>query len=234
VKLVVCCWNLASGTVHNEDLNKQMAADAVFASLEVCVDQVEAWIFRPTSAGETSPLLPDTEQAQIAALHDLGLAASSERLFDRDEVSGRIAQAFEVPIALISLIDEVHRRPGPDAVSETKGGVPKDSLEAHVVAANEVLVSEDVTKDARFADDPLVLEKGIRFYAGAPLRTSSGPVIGSVCLVDTRPRQFAEEDRERLQQMADGLMAQIEERAKELADHPQDLVPLNNPSKKPA
>jgi predicted PurR-regulated permease PerM/GAF domain-containing protein len=234
VKLAVCCWNLASGPVHNEDLNKQMAADAVFASLEVCVDQVEAWIFRPTSAGETSLLLPDTEQAQIAALHDLGLAASSERLFDRDEVSGRIAQAFEVPIALISLVDEVHRRPGPDADSETKGGVPKDSLEAHVVAANEVLVSEDVAKDARFADDPLVLEKGIRFYAGAPLRTSSGPVIGSVCLVDTRPRQFAERDRERLQQMADGLMAQIEERAKEMADHPQDLVALNNPSKKPA
>jgi GAF domain-containing protein len=112
--------------------------------------------------------------------------------------------------------------------------VPKDSLEAHVVAANEVLVSEDIEKDARFADDPLVLEKGIRFYAGAPLRTSSGPVIGSVCLVDTRPRQFAERDRERLQQMADELMAQIEDRAKKRAAHPQDLVPPNNPSKGPA
>jgi len=227
VKLVVCCWNLASGTVQNEDLNKQMAADAVFASLEVCVDQVETWIFRPTSAGETPPLLPDTEQAQIAALRDLGLAVLSERLFDWDEVSARIAQAFEVPIALVSLVDEAHRRPGPDAVSEISGtnqDVTKDSLEAHVVATNEVLVSEDVTKDARFADDPLVLEKGIRFYAGAPLRTSSGPVIGSVCLIDTRPRPFAERDRERLQQMADELMAQIEDRGKEGAAHPQDLV----------
>ena len=61
-----------------------------------------------------------------------------------------------------------------------------------MIAANEVLVSEDVTEDPRFADDPLVLEKGIRFYAGAPLRTSAGLVIGALCLIDTRPRQFPE------------------------------------------
>ena len=66
-----------------------------------------------------------------------------------------------------------------------------------MIAANEVLVSEDVTEDPRFADDPLVLEKGIRFYAGAPLRTSSGLVIGALCIIDTRPREFPEPDRRR-------------------------------------
>ncbi len=215
VKLVVCCWNLAPGTEQTEDLKKQMAADAVFASLAACVDQVNAWVSRPTSPGETPPVRPDTEQAQIAALHDLGLTTPRARQFD--EVSKKVAQAFDAPIALVSLVDEVHR-PHPGALEAhqdsqaTEQASREDSLDAHVVAANEVLVSEDVTKDARFDDDPLVLEKGIRFYAGAPLRTSSGLVVGCLCVIDTRPREFPEADRQRLQDMADALMIQVEDR----------------------
>jgi predicted PurR-regulated permease PerM len=215
VKLVVCCWNLAPGTEQTEDLKKQMAADAVFASLAACVDQVNAWVSRPTSPGEAPPVRPDTEQAQIAALHDLGLTTPRARQFD--EVSKKVAQAFDAPIALVSLVDEVHR-PHPGALEAhqdsqaTQQASREDSLDAHVVAANEVLVSEDVTKDARFDDDPLVLEKGIRFYAGAPLRTSSGLVVGCLCVIDTRPREFPEADRQRLQDMADALMIQVEDR----------------------
>ena len=216
VKLVVCCWNLAPGTGQTEDLKKQMAADAVFASLEACVDQVDAWICRPASPGEPPPIPPDTEQEQLAALHGLRLAAAKDRQFD--DVSRKVAQAFDTPIALVSFVDEVHHTL-PDTA-----GVPQElqaasrtpheeSLDTRVIAANEVLVSEDVTEDPRFADDPLVLEKGIRFYAGAPLRTSSGLVIGSLCVIDTRPREFPEQDRRRLQEMADEVMAEIERRS---------------------
>jgi GAF domain-containing protein len=112
----------------------------------------------------------------------------------------------------------VHRSP-PDAAGSTQETQlahqtrHEESLDAHVIAANEVLMSEDVTKDPRFADDPLVLEKGIRFYAGAPLRTSAGLVIGALCIIDTRPRKFQELDCRRLQEMADELMSQIEHRS---------------------
>jgi hypothetical protein len=218
MKLVVCAWNLAPGTGQTEDLKKQMAADAVFASLEACVGQAEAWVRRPASPGETPPVVPDTEQEQHAALRELGLASAKDRQFD--EVSRKVAQAFDVPIALVSFADEVHR-PSPNAT-----GLPQDAraadpiphqelLDAHVFATNEVLVSEDVTEDPRFADDPLVLEKGIRFYAGAPLRTSGGLVIGALCVIDTRPREFPEPNRQRLQAMADELMSQIERRSTE-------------------
>jgi predicted PurR-regulated permease PerM/GAF domain-containing protein len=216
VKLVVCCWNLAPGIGQSEDLKKQMAADRVFASLEACVDQVNAWVCRPASPGETPPVLPDTEQAQLAALHDLGLSSVKSRQFD--EVSRKVSQAFDVPIALVSFVDEVHR-PQPDATSLTEETQViqqpphQESLDAHVIAANEVLVSEDVTNDPRFADDPRVLEKGIRFYAGAPLRTSAGLVIGTLSVIDTRPREFSEPDCQRLQDMADELMSQIERRS---------------------
>jgi len=72
-----------------------------------------------------------------------------------------------------------------------------------------VLVAEDVAQDPRFSDNPLILEKGIRFYAGAPLRTASGLVLGSLCVIDTQPRAFADEDRERLQALADDLMVDL-------------------------
>jgi GAF domain-containing protein len=228
MKLVVCCWNLAPGTGQTEDLKKQMAADAVFASLETCIEQVDAWVCRPTSPSEAPPTLPDTEQAQLAALHDLGLASAKGRQFD--EVSGKIAQTFDAPIALVSFVNEVHR-PQPDAAGLTRESEVtqqishQESLDARVIAANEALVSEDVTKDPRFADDPLVLEKGIRFYAGAPLRTSTGLAIGALCIIDTQPREFSESDCQRLQEMADELMSQIEPRSVEDTSKPQtDLV----------
>lgn len=236
VKLVVCCWNLAPGTGQTEDLKKQMAADAVFASLEACIDQVNAWISRPASLDSPPPVSSDTEQAQLTALQDLGLASVRGQQFD--EVSREVAQAFDAPIALVSLINEV-RQPGSDTQDPSQEAQTlhqashEEALDAHVVAANEVLVSEDVTKDTRFADDPLVLEKGIRFYAGAPLRTSAGVVIGSLCVIDTQPREFPEQDRRRLQEMADALMAQIERQTTEGQSHITDTVPKSNSSAGP-
>jgi predicted PurR-regulated permease PerM/GAF domain-containing protein len=224
MKLVVCGWNLAPGAGQTEDLKSQTAADAVFASLEAYIEQVDAWVSRPTSPSETPPVLPGSEQAQLAALHDLGLASAKDRQFD--EVAGRVAQTFDAPIALVSFVGEVHR-PQPEAAGLTREtevtqqAPHEETLNAHVIAANEVLVSEDVTEDPRFADDPLVLEKGIRFYAGAPLRTSAGLVIGVLSIIDTRPREFAESDCRRLQEMADELMNQIERRASEDTGKPQ-------------
>ena len=197
------------------DLTKQMAADAVFMSLEACLNQVEAWVSDLASPAETSPVLADTEQERIAALSHLGLASAADRQFD--QVSRTVAQAFDVPIALVSLADPVRhpRHEGPDPASDPNAGwqPAHEPLEAHVVATGEVLVAEDVAEDERFADDSVVLEKGIRFYAGAPLRTSDGVVIGALCIIDTKPREFLEPDQLRLQDMANEFMADLEQRA---------------------
>jgi predicted PurR-regulated permease PerM/GAF domain-containing protein len=227
VKLVVCSWNPAPGGGQTEDPTAQMAADAVFASLEACVDQVNAWVSRPASVTATSPVARDTEQGQFQALQDLGLAFGRGRQFE--DRSRQVAQAFDVPIALVSLVDLVQRpSPGAAGLSDDAqagpGELHQESLDAHVIAANEVLVSEDVTKDPRFADDPLVLEKGIRFYAGAPLRISSGLVIGALCVIDTKPRKFPETDRRRLQKMADELVADLESRPTEGENRPPGAV----------
>jgi GAF domain-containing protein len=78
------------------------------------------------------------------------------------------------------------------------------------VADDEMVVVEDVAKDERFTSNPFLLEKGIRFYAGAPLRTASGFVLGSLCVIDIKPRSFGPKDRKFLQFIADELMSKVE------------------------
>jgi predicted PurR-regulated permease PerM/GAF domain-containing protein len=230
LKLVVCCWNPVRGQGQTEDLATQMAADAVFVSLDACVNHVDAWISRQTSPAGTSPILPDTEQDRGAALRDLGLASARDRRFD--EVSRAVAQAFSVPIALVSLVGEVrhprHQATDADLDPHTARQPDQESLDAHVIAAGEVLVVEDVSEDERFADDPLVLEKGIRFYAGAPLRTSPGVVVGALCVIDTKPRDFSEADRLRLQATADELMKDIEQRTMDVAENAPAHAPASS------
>jgi predicted PurR-regulated permease PerM len=212
VRLMVCCWNATSQSGQTEDITQQMAADAVIVSIEAGVSQVQAWVSRQSSGACQAPLLADNEHARLEALRGLGLTNRSQRF---DQVTKKVAQAFDAPIALVSLIDEEHQLvPGVTGRSADLNGAGQVSDElsvgGRVVAADDVIVAEDVTIDPRFADNPLVLEKGIRFYAGAPLRTSSGLVLGSLSVIDTKPRPFSVADRGRLQEMADQLMLQLE------------------------
>lgn len=101
-----------------------------------------------------------------------------------------------VPIALVSLVDRNRQwfksRQGL-ATTETPREV---SFCAHVVADGQPLVVPDTAKDSRFCDNPLVVgDPRIRFYAGFPLTTSSGHVLGTLCAIDRVPRMLSEEDR---------------------------------------
>ncbi len=218
LELVACFWNLSPQAGQTGDLVRQVAADAVFASLEACIAQVEAWVSREAPAEGPAPVVSDTEQERIAALRALGLTAARSPQFDA--IAGRIAQSFGVPIALVSFA-VLEPRPSSETTASSGGALPvrqvddDQSLESYVVAANDVLVVTDVTADPRFSDNPLVLEKGIRFYAGAPLRTSAGIGIGTLSIIDTEPRAFSEEESTRLQEAADGLMADIEQQHEE-------------------
>jgi GAF domain-containing protein len=80
-----------------------------------------------------------------------------------------------------------------------------------MIAEDEMLVVEDVRRDRRFANNPLLKERGIRFYAGVPLRVSDQPV-GSICLLDIRACKFSQEDRRVLQLMADEVVEEVDQR----------------------
>ncbi|WP_040436425.1 GAF domain-containing protein, partial [Melaminivora alkalimesophila] len=65
----------------------------------------------------------------------------------------------------------------------------------------------DIGRDARFAGNPVLHARGVRFYAGAPLRDAAGHVLGTLCLLDSRPRAFDPRELRLLQAMVDDLAA---------------------------
>ena len=137
-----------------------------------------------------------------------------------DAVVALAQRLFAVPIAAVSLIDE-HRqwfkaRCGLDA-SETPREV---SFCTHALDADDLMVVEDATRDPRFSANPLVTgEAGIRFYAGVPLHPAAEgfardlPGLGTLCIVDTKPRSFSQEDRATLTQLAGLVTSLISARA---------------------
>ena len=148
------------------------------------------------------PATPVSESSRLASLHQLDiLDTQSEERFDRIT---RIATAlFDVPIALVSLVDK-HRqwfksRSGLDA-SET----PRDiSFCGHAILGDVVFVVPDTLDDERFFDNPLVTgEPHIRFYAGCPLALPNGSKVGTLCIIDHRPRTFTDDDVSLLRDLA--------------------------------
>lgn len=136
---------------------------------------------------KTAPL-PPNEKERLAALHALLiLDTPPEQRFDR--ITEFAASEFDAPIALISLVDEnrqwLKSRVGLD-VCETSRDV---AFCAHALLSTEPLVVPDTLKDERFADNPLVVGMPhIRFYTGAPLVLPSGLIAGTLCIIDTKPR----------------------------------------------
>ena len=78
-----------------------------------------------------------------------------------------------------------------------------------MVADNKPLVVEDLARDRRFANNPLLKDRGLRFYAGIPLRAANGQPIGSLCLLDVKPRRFSEREQQLLQEFAAEAMEAI-------------------------
>jgi GAF domain-containing protein len=170
--------------------------------------------------------VPENERDRLEALRSLGLEGAESRQFD--EVADRVAAAFGTRIALVSVIDEAHQHwPGaaglPPSLDACRIDARETSICGHVVASGEMVVVEDVAKDPRFANNPFLIETGIRFYAGAPLKTKSGFSIGSLCVIDTKPRMFSEKERALLRKIADDLMSKVEmgcDRARRQPGHP--------------
>jgi PAS domain S-box-containing protein len=148
-----------------------------------------------------APLPPD-EKDRLQTLRGLGLLdTEAEERYDRIT---RLAQTlFDVPITLISLVDSDRQwfksKQGLD-VEETAREV---SFCAHAILGSEVFEVPDATKDERFQDNPLVTAPpDIRFYAGAPIAAPDGRKIGTLCLIDRRPRSLSAEQKRILKDLS--------------------------------
>ena len=143
------------------------------------------------------------EVYRLAVLRSYGLLDSPvDAAFDA--LTRLAARLFDVPTAMISLVDGERQwfksRVGFDAC-ETARNI---SFCRYVVEDNAPFVVPDAQGDARFAANPLVTgEPHVRFYAGAPLRAPEGVTLGTLCLLDTRPREFSDKDMAQLTELAD-------------------------------
>jgi hypothetical protein len=154
--------------------------------------------------------LPSNEPERLAALDRYEiLDTDPEQKFD--DLTQLAKHICDTPIALLSFVDS-DRQWFKSRVGLTTTQTPRAiSFCGHAIAGNDVLVVPDAAADERFADNTLVRgEPRIRFYAGAPLVTSEGFALGTLCVLDRVPRELTEEQLEALRALARQVVAQLE------------------------
>ena len=171
------------------------------------------------------PRIPAEEQKRIETLHAMQLLDTSpEERFDR--LTRMAKRMFGVPISLVSLVDADRQwfksKQGLDA-EETPRNI---SFCGHAILGDDIFDVPNALKDNRFFDNPLVTDAPhIRFYAGCPVRATNGLKLGTICLIDEKPRELTEEDRLLLRDLA--LMVEQEIASIQLATL-DELTALNN------
>lgn len=204
-------------------------ADVIATAFSQVVTEIERRATGAIDAPMEPAPIPSFEKERLAELERLRALAvvPSPPL---EKITRELADSFGVSISLVSLIDREHQVwPGasglPEDLDKARAAPRETSICGHVVAANEPLVIEDTLKDKRFANNPFLRERGIRFYAGAPLRTSSGQPIGSLCVIDTKPRTISKSELALLRLQADRVVAELEQQAR--ATPPGEKAPPN-------
>jgi len=154
--------------------------------------------------------LPVNETERLATLYGLNVLDSAPEK-DFDDIVALAAAVCGVPMSLVSLID-TDRQWFKASVGTDLAETPRDlSFCAHAILGRDLLVVPDARLDPRFADNPAVTgECGVRFYAGAPLVTTDGYALGTLCVVDSRPRRLDVEQLQALRALARQVTSQLE------------------------
>jgi GAF domain-containing protein len=215
VTILVGAW---SARFDAEKLRERLRAthvNDVSVSLADAVKRVCKMSAAITDAMLPAPM-PPNEEERLAELNGLNLLDTPTET-DFDQVTERLTKLFKVPIALLTLIDKDRQW------FKSQTGLPTDLAEArctsrdvslcgHVIANDEVLIVRDLARDPRFANNPFVKERGLRFYAGVPLRGPNGFPIGTLTILDTKPREITRQEQDLLKMIAGDVMEQIKRR----------------------
>ena len=150
--------------------------------------------------------LPADEPGRLAALGRYGLLEPADDPA-LDHLAALTARLLRVPVALVSLVT------GDEQLFQGRCGLAAKSTPrsvsfcAHaILRPDDLFVVPDAREDPRFADNPLVTDEDgprVVFYAGAPLLSSDGHAMGSLCVIDREPRELGEEDRRTLRMLGD-------------------------------
>jgi EAL domain-containing protein (putative c-di-GMP-specific phosphodiesterase class I)/GGDEF domain-containing protein len=160
-----------------------------------------------------APQISPHESERLEALRRSNLLyAPKDAVFDR--ISQLASKLLGMPLASVTLIDEKEQW-FKSFVGSNLERIPREnSFCRHTIRYDHVTVVPDTTRDPRFADNPFVVgEPGIRFYAGAPIKTPEGHHLGTLCVLDTRLRpDFQDSEVETLGELADLISSWIKMR----------------------
>ena len=179
----------------------------------------------------------DEEKRRLARIDELKLVEPGVPDNALQELVAEVAQAFGVPVALLTLVlgdrQWFKAHVGlPTALARDRG-TPRDwAFCHHVVQGREALVVPDATRHPVFRDNPLVRDGIVGSYAGAPLITSTGDVLGSLCVIDTRPLMLGPEDLAALRELA-SRVAESLEHGKVAPGRPRAGVPGSHATPEP-
>jgi len=171
--------------------------------------------------------IPKNEAERLKALRLYKiLDTASERSFD--ELAGLAAMICEAPICAITLIDE-NRQWFKSIIGLEAEETSRDvAFCAHAILQDELTVVPDAREDSRFADNPYVLtDPNVRFYAGAPLTVEGKYNLGTLCVVDKRPRTLDERQKNALSTIRNAVITQLEiRRAFSYLQSVEQLLPI--------
>lgn len=154
--------------------------------------------------------IPNNEAERLEALKEYHILDSgTEQSYD--DITALAAHICRVPITMISLVDEI-RQWFKSRVGITQHQTSRDvAFCAHAILQHELFVVRDAKKDRRFAGNALVTgEPHVRFYAGFPLVNPEGLALGTLCVIDRKPRQLSAEQERAMQALVRQVMVLLE------------------------
>jgi len=210
--IVLGCWGQEHKTLPTPEEQAEAGIEAVLSSVAEAVAFCEGYSARMPGDFKL-PGVPENEAERLEAIRSLGLPPTEpDPLMDEEMV--KLAESLDMPIAFFSLVDASRQlllgASGlPDSLDESRVTPRSHSLCGHVVADNETYVIGDIQKNRRFSGNPLLREHGFRFYAGAPVHAPNGQPIGSLCVMDHKPRRLNQRQKLRLERAAQELSEKL-------------------------
>lgn len=216
-KIVLALWN-APPEIFETDAVKALGADEVVASIDEARLRLQRMLTPEEVLNMQQAEAPENDHKRVEALVSTNVL-SGEYREDLDALAKRAADVFNVKFAVISAIDTCNEfiigqsielpgtmtRDGSDMITMPRS----EAICDHVVSSGETLVVNDTKRDPRFSDHPAIELWNTRFYAGAPLETADGSVLGALCLLDLEPRKLDDEEINLLHTMAADVVALI-------------------------
>lgn len=218
--IVLALWNAPPALLEQAD-HGVLGADAVVTSIDEAVMHFEQQLGTQRAESYLPAPVPEGDFERVRALRASGVLGDHLRP-QFDLAAKRAADIFDVPLVMVSMIDEDTQHivaasgslagalRGPADGPTGNVALPRSlSVCGHVVSSAKTLIVEDIARDPRFASNPVLRERGLRFYGGVPLCDAAGAVYGTLCLLDTKPRSFTEREVRLLESMALELMSSV-------------------------